>query len=200
MVHSHWSRSNEARLSLVESFILLLRQCLLCHKEPARRIQSPLLGAFCLLLAGSLWHKGAYNRTFPCMEANYPYAIKNQRGASKVGGFGCDELVLYGIRDTGGATLWSSLPMRAEPRWASTNESGPHCSWLPVVLLHSGTPNSPWWGDPKVSKCLQNGAFLLVGSDKILCSDWLVSAFTSMLRFQEGWETCNQFLQIRWTI
>ena len=42
------------------------------------------------------------------MEANYPYAIKNQRGASKkplVGGFGCEELVLYGIRDIGGATL-----------------------------------------------------------------------------------------------
>ena len=36
-----------------------------------------------LLLAGSLWHKGTYIRTFPCMEANYPYAIKNQRGASK---------------------------------------------------------------------------------------------------------------------
>ena len=35
------------------------------------------------------------------------YAIKNQQGASKkplVGGFGCDELVLYGIRDTGVAT------------------------------------------------------------------------------------------------
>ena len=39
---------------------------LLCHKEPARRIQSPLVGAskrkippiFCLLIAGSLWHKG----------------------------------------------------------------------------------------------------------------------------------------------
>ena len=43
---------------------------LLCHKEPARRIQSPLFGAlerkipplhwglFCLLLAGSLLHKG----------------------------------------------------------------------------------------------------------------------------------------------
>ena len=30
--------------------------------------------------AGSLWHKGAYNRIFPCMEANYPYAIQNQRG------------------------------------------------------------------------------------------------------------------------
>ena len=89
---------------------------LLRHKEPARLIQSPLLGAFCLLLAGSLRHKGAYNRTFPCMEANYPYAIKNQRGASKkplVGGFGCEELVLYGIRDTGVATLWT----------ISTNES-----------------------------------------------------------------------------
>ena len=38
---------------------------LLCHKEPPRRIQSPLLGAlerkiFCLLLAGSLWHKRKY--------------------------------------------------------------------------------------------------------------------------------------------
>ena len=35
------------------------------------------------------------------MEANYPYAIKNQRGASikpLVGGFGGDELVLYDIR------------------------------------------------------------------------------------------------------
>ena len=44
------------------------------------------------------------------MEANYLYAKKNQRGASRdplglcvpkplVGGFGCDELVLYGIRE-----------------------------------------------------------------------------------------------------
>ena len=36
-----------------------------------------------------------YNRTFPCMESNYPYAIKNLRGASKiplVGGFGCPSL------------------------------------------------------------------------------------------------------------
>ena len=35
------------------------------------------------------------------MEDNYPYFIKNQQGASKiplVGGFGCNELVLYGIR------------------------------------------------------------------------------------------------------
>ena len=47
-----------------------------------------------------------YNRNFSCIEANYPYAIKNQRGASKAprGGFGCDphwmpELVLYGVRE-----------------------------------------------------------------------------------------------------
>ena len=45
VVHSHWSRFNEARLSLVENFIVSLRQYLFCHKEPARRIQSPLLGA-----------------------------------------------------------------------------------------------------------------------------------------------------------
>ena len=32
----------------------------------------------------SLSYKGAYNRTFPCMEATYPYVIKNQRGASKI--------------------------------------------------------------------------------------------------------------------
>ena len=42
-----------------------------------------------------------YNRTFPCMEANYPYAIKNQRGARNTPsrGYFCDELVLYCIRE-----------------------------------------------------------------------------------------------------
>ena len=101
----------------VEDFSEELLRCLLCHKEPARRIQSPLLGAFCLLLAGSLWHKGAYNRTFQCMEANYPYLMPLRTSSSHpkppVGGFGCDELVLCGIRDTGVATLWT----------ISTNES-----------------------------------------------------------------------------
>ena len=60
-------------------------------------------------------HWSVYNRNFPCMEAIYSYAIKNQRGASKrplvgylvggilrskalVGGFRCDVLVLYGTR------------------------------------------------------------------------------------------------------
>ena len=78
-------KSPEAWLSLVESnicsFIVLLVPAILCHKEPARASKSPYSvlwnakyphwGVFCLLLAGSLWHKGAY-RTFPCMEANYP--------------------------------------------------------------------------------------------------------------------------------
>ena len=64
----------------------LLAPALLCHKEPARRIQSPLLGASArkiplggiLLAPRWLWHKGAYNRTLPCMEATFPYATKNQ--------------------------------------------------------------------------------------------------------------------------
>ena len=48
------------------------------------------------------------NRTFTCMEVTYPYAVKNQRKARNtpilsqnplVGGFGCLELVLYGLRE-----------------------------------------------------------------------------------------------------
>ena len=40
-------------------------------------------------------------RSFPCMEATYPYAIKTQQKArnTSVGGFGCLELALYGIRE-----------------------------------------------------------------------------------------------------
>ena len=55
----------EILLSLVESFIELkyfhsvAMSALLCLKEPARRIQSPLLGALQRKIpAGSLWHKG----------------------------------------------------------------------------------------------------------------------------------------------
>ena len=36
VVHSHWSSSNEARLSLVDSFRVLLAPAILCHKEIAR--------------------------------------------------------------------------------------------------------------------------------------------------------------------
>ena len=34
VLRSHWSSSNEALLSLVESFIVLLLPPILCHKEP----------------------------------------------------------------------------------------------------------------------------------------------------------------------
>ena len=81
LVHSHWSRNVEARLSLVESFKVLLALAVLCHKEPARASKSPLTGVFCLLLAASLWHKTA-GEVNPCTERSYyrqPYAIKNQR-------------------------------------------------------------------------------------------------------------------------
>ena len=71
------------------------------------------------------------------MEANYPYAIKNQRGASikpLVESFGCEELVLYGIRDTA-ATPRKSPQHRDGPHW--TSESGltdSYLTWhLPVV-------------------------------------------------------------------
>ena len=66
VVHSHWSRNVEARLSLVERIIVLVRQLSYAIKDS--------------------W--------LPCTERSYyrrPYAIKNQRRASKtlVGGFGC---------------------------------------------------------------------------------------------------------------
>ena len=41
----------------------------------------PTRGISCLPYTGSLWHKGAYNRIFPLLEANYPYAIKKMPGS-----------------------------------------------------------------------------------------------------------------------
>ena len=41
VLHYHWSRSNEARLSLVESFRVLLAPAVLCHKEPTRASKAP---------------------------------------------------------------------------------------------------------------------------------------------------------------
>ena len=71
VLHSHWSNSYITALSLVQSFQSYAIKNQLGHPKPPTR------GLF---LAGSLWQKGAYNRAFPCIEANYPYAIKNQRG------------------------------------------------------------------------------------------------------------------------
>ena len=62
---------------------------------PGPDLSTPGLGSgYCstrghfLPFAGSLWHKGAYNRSFPCMEANYP-----------LWGLWMPELVLYGIKE-----------------------------------------------------------------------------------------------------
>ena len=48
-------------------------------------------------------------RTFPCMEADYPYTIKNQRGASKkplVGGFLRSKAPSRGLWMRGAGSLW----------------------------------------------------------------------------------------------
>ena len=59
VLHSHWSTSNEAWLSLVESFIVLLvLVALLCHKVTYRRSKEPKAS----LSECSLWHK---NRWLP---------------------------------------------------------------------------------------------------------------------------------------
>ena len=39
ILHSYWSRSKEARLSLVESFRVLLAPAVLSHKEQARQVR-----------------------------------------------------------------------------------------------------------------------------------------------------------------
>ena len=83
----------------------LLAPVILCHEEPARASKAPSW----FFMA----YTAAYDRTFPCMESNYPYAIKNQRGASKKTqwikahsrGLWMPELVLHGIR-----LLTSSTP------------------------------------------------------------------------------------------
>ena len=57
LVHSHWSRTVETGVASPP---------VLCHKEPARASKAPyhFVFVFCLLPAGSLWHKGSYNRTY----------------------------------------------------------------------------------------------------------------------------------------
>ena len=87
---------------------------LLCHKETARRIQRSLLGTFCMFLAVSLWHKVAYNRTFPCIEANYSYAIKKQKAPRR------------GLWMRRAGSLWHKRHWRSNTMKLSTNESGPH--------------------------------------------------------------------------
>ena len=126
------------------------------------------------------------NRTFPCMEANYPYAIKNQRGASKktlVGGFGCDELVLYGIRDTGGATLWTILTNESRAslnldqwEWTTleymTKPFSP-VSWLERLLGLTSSPGLPSSASDLLGTASGPGVEAPSSRTGELSSDWL---------------------------
>ena len=78
MVHSHWSRNVEARLSLVERIIVLLRQ-------PSYAIKNQLGQR--VFACSSLVLYGIRDRWLPCTERSYyrrPDAITNQLRASKM--------------------------------------------------------------------------------------------------------------------
>ena len=79
-------------LAFLGSDVILLKQFSRMSEEVVVELQSP----SCTVWSISM------SRTFPRSCYGVSYAIKNQRGVSKkpiVGGFGCDELVLYGIRE-----------------------------------------------------------------------------------------------------
>ena len=76
-------RTKVLHLDVEERFEELLAPALLCHKEPARRIQSPLLGA--LERKIPLGIGGFHARKAPIMWR--PYAINNQLGALDANGW-----------------------------------------------------------------------------------------------------------------
>ena len=97
---------------------------ILCHKDTDQ-------ATYFLPFAVSLWHKGAYKRSFLCMEATYLFCQKEPARS---------RLVLSSLwqKRAGVATLWSSRPMRAKPCLSSTNESGPGCHRLQPGLVCPG--------------------------------------------------------------
>ena len=76
---------------------------------PSRQAEVCLEAGFSTSMLGYSGHQGAYDRTFPCMKANHPSVIKNQRGVSKI------PLV--------GGTLRYKAPSRG--------------LWMPVLLLYA---------------------------------------------------------------
>ena len=126
---SHWSR-------------VLLAPALLCHKEPARRIQSPLLGALerkiplggyfacsSLVLYG-IRIGGFHARKGPIIGALGVFCVLKPQ----VGGFVSNELVLYSIRELAEQFLGSRKARHEAPfrkRAAHAGSSFP--------LLPSGT-------------------------------------------------------------
>ena len=102
LVHSLWSRNVEARLSLVEIFIMLLRQLSYAIKNQLGPPKPPTRVSAC----SSLVLYGIRDRWLPCTERSYyrrPNAIKNLRRAMRSKapsrGLWMPELVLYGIRE-----------------------------------------------------------------------------------------------------
>ena len=103
---AEWKTSGALSLVGIVEIVVLLRQLSYAIKNQLVASKAPYY---------SLVLYGIRDRWLPCTERSYyrrPYAIKNQRGASKippmglfcvskplVGGFGCDELFLYGIRE-----------------------------------------------------------------------------------------------------
>ena len=70
---------------------------LLCHKEPDQGMQSPRHGIYFLPWLVLYGISVPLKDPFRAWKPPIPYVIKNQRGARL--GFGCEELVLYGIRE-----------------------------------------------------------------------------------------------------
>ena len=91
---------------MVERFIVLLRHFPYAIKNQLGHPKPPTRGSSLVLY-------GIRDSWLPCTERSYhrrPYAIKNQRG----GGFGCDELVLYGKRELAWQFLGSNLDIEVE--------------------------------------------------------------------------------------
>ena len=85
VLHSHWSRFNEALIG--RELRSVATPAIICHKEPALASKDQMVlwnskrpkGSFCLhyAAAGSLWHNDSW---LPCTGRS---VIKNQRRASK---------------------------------------------------------------------------------------------------------------------
>ena len=83
-----WVRSLVLSLSPYVSTSESRLETCLKNKDTSRhtmpRLHIMISSIITLSVPVSFWHKGIYNRTFSCREANYPYTIKNQRRVSKI--------------------------------------------------------------------------------------------------------------------
>ena len=87
---------------------------LLSHKEPAYRIQSPLLGVFFLLLAGSLWHKKLWRSNVGARPMRVDQSTLRSVGVREV-------LALVVTGGSHGSLLLISWPVRVHSATSSTS-------------------------------------------------------------------------------